>query len=606
MKKTAKIIWQFTRFFALLIGIVTALYAFLPFDRLKIFANSLASDGNLELFSPALYANTRPIALVGSILLLVFLLLLTLFRQKSLTRFENGLNALHHFPALLWADRKIFWQQARAYITQDHDWLILLFFILVGAFFRIQLVNKPVYHDEAYTYLGFVLGGLKNVISDYHQPNNHILFSVFMLIATQLFGFAPWVLRLPAVLAGLLLIPATYFVTRQAFSRTAGLLSSGIVTVFPIFSLYATSARGYTQLALLSTLLWLWAMLLLKQKNRYLWLLFIVTALAGFYTIPIMVYPYTAVMGWLFFMWLFKKHSPAYTHKSFFIYLFLSGVVVVIFFILLYTPVFLNTGVASVFDNVTIQKQQLSEFHLLLDSMRARGFRSWEEWHTGMPVWLGQVTLLGVLLGLLYTLLVKRQSPSYFLVSLLIFVGLIVVQRAVGWRRVWFFFAPVYFSYAAGGISYLLERLFRQKNRWLVSSVGILLVLATSATFVWLQSPTQEMRHLRGEPSAVERGVLYLADILTPTDAMLVNADYSPQMQYYAKYHGIDIEQTRPANNRFTSLYVMLILPDETVEGVLHGGTNDRVDLSASELIYAKAGDDLRIYRVPIVVFYDD
>jgi len=81
------------------------------------------------------------------------------------------------------------------------------------------------------------------------------------------------------------------------------------------------------------------------------------------------------------------------------------------------------------------------------------------------------------------------------------------------------------------------------------------------------------------------------------------NIDSTPQMQYYAKYHGIPLEQTHPANNLFTSLYVILTSPDEKLAESLHSGTSDRVDITASQLIFED--DQLKIYKVPIVVFYE-
>lgn len=600
MKKTARFLWQFSRFWALFLGVLALGYATLPFERLKLFANSLANDGTLELFSATFYADTRLFALGFGGFFLAFFALLSVFRRQSVVWLEAGMDAFRHLPA----DRRIFWQKTRSYLAQDHDWMILLALMLVGAFFRGQILEKPVYHDEAYTYITFVGGGLGNVISDYHLPNNHILYSIWVFFSTQLFGNAPWTLRLPALIAGLLLIPATYFATRQYFNRVAALLSSAMIALFPMFMIYGTSARGYAQVALLSTLLWLWGILLRKQKNLYLWLLFVITAAAGFYTIPIMIYPYTAMMAWLFLLWLFKKESAVYGHAEFFAYLFISGLMVVALFMLLYTPVFLRSGIGSVINNPTIQQHQESSLRFLRDAVRSRAFNAWVEWHHGLPEWFRLGTLFGVGIALLDRIFGERKPIDYFLASLLTFLGIILLQRSVGWRRVWFFFAPVYVSFAAAGMVYLFRLIFKQKEKLIYLGTGLSCVILVTATLIWWQSPAQEVRELRGEPAALERGILYLEDNLTPNDAILTDADYTPQLHYYAEYHGLPVEQTYPANNQFTSLYVIMFVPDKTVEETLHNGTRDRVDLKAAELIYAK--DDLAIYKIPLVVFYEE
>jgi len=372
MRKTTKFLWRVFALFSLLAGIGSAWYILTPFPKLKAFADLLAADKTLELFTQEFYTDTRPIVIASVLFFFALLFVLRIFAQKSLALIENGVDGLKNFLPTLRKDRKIFWQHAKIYIFQDKDWLLLLFFMLIGAFFRVQFLDKPIYHDEAYTYLIFVSNGFGNLVSDYHLPNNHILYSIFVFLSTHLFGNAPWVLRLPALLAGLLLIPATYFAARQYFDRATAILSSGIITLFPIFMLFSTLARGYTQIALQSTLLWLLSGLLLKHKNLFLWLLFILTAAIGFYAVPIMLYPYTAAMAWLFLSWLFKKYSTEYSRKEFFTFLFLSGVVVVLLFILLYMPVFLKTGVKSVINNPIIQQHKEASFDLLWDSLKSR------------------------------------------------------------------------------------------------------------------------------------------------------------------------------------------------------------------------------------------
>ena len=235
--------------------------------------------------------------------------------------------------------------------------------------------------------------------------------------------------------------------------------------------------------------------------------------------------------------------------------------------------------------------------------MRSRSSNAWLEWHTGLPLWLGQVTLGSLIFALLYALGFDRKQISYFLTSLATILLIIFFQRSVGWRRVWFFFAPIYFSFSAAGIIYLLKNILKLKEKIIFVITALFIVFFSAATILWLQSPTQEMHDLRGGPETLERGILYLKDIIEPQDAILANADYTPQMQYYADYHGIPIDQTHPANNQFTSLYVILLPVDTALQETLHGGTTDRVDINASKLIFEDG--DLKIYKVPIVVFYE-
>ena len=63
-------------------------------------------------------------------------------------------------------------------------------------------------------------------------------------------GNQPWVLRLPALLGGVLLVPATYALARLLFSPRAAVLSASFVAVSSYLVEYSTNARGYTLQAL--------------------------------------------------------------------------------------------------------------------------------------------------------------------------------------------------------------------------------------------------------------------------------------------------------------------------------------------------------------------
>lgn len=604
MKKKTDILYRSLQLLLAVSSLLAAWFSFSPFAKIKGFFDLFTPDRNLEAFTLALYENSLPFILGLGIISVAGFLLAGIFPRKSRALLTTILESLHASRQKLKEDRHSFWLSAKRSLSQDRDWQILLLMMVVGAYFRILFLNNPMTHDEAYTYITFVLSGFKNLISDYHLPNNHIFYSIFVYLSVHLFGNAPWVLRLPALLAGVLLIPASYLAARQPFNRPTALLTSGIITAFPVFILYSASARGYAQIALLSTLLWFFATSLLKKRNLFVWVLFILTAAAGFYTIPIMAYPYTATMAWLFINWLLGEYTGEYEKKEFFQYLFLSGVFVVVLFGVLYFPVFIKTGFGSLFYSDPIRFLQESEGARFVDSFYTRIRRTWQEWHEYLPVIFSWITLLGVLGSSLWHRKITGRKTNYFLVSFLVIGSIVFVQKVVGWARVWFFFAPIYFSFAAAGLTYLFQWISKGKKKATFAMIAILLMFSLGATGFWVSSDTQEMRELRGEPAALERGIQYLDKVITEEDAIVAASTETPAMQYYAFYYGIPLSQTHPADNVFTSIYAVLTTADATLKETLHSGTSDRVDLNASELVYKD--DDLRIYKIPIVIFYEE
>jgi 4-amino-4-deoxy-L-arabinose transferase-like glycosyltransferase len=130
-------------------------------------------------------------------------------------------------------------------------------------------------------------------------PNNHVFHSVLVWISIRLFGEAQWAIRLPALIAGILMVPAAYFVGLELSSARAGLLAAALVAVWPKLILFSTNARGYTIVGLAFLVLLYLAVKLLEEESRALWAAFTLVIFLGTYTIPTMLYPAAGAVAWL-------------------------------------------------------------------------------------------------------------------------------------------------------------------------------------------------------------------------------------------------------------------------------------------------------------------
>ncbi len=91
---------------------------------------------------------------------------------------------------------------------------------------RLVFLGVPIRLDEADTVTRYAGAPLRRTISDYSFPNNHILHSIAVKVPMALFGSAPWSVRLPALIAGLLLVPLIYAVGRAFYGSAAGLIAA--------------------------------------------------------------------------------------------------------------------------------------------------------------------------------------------------------------------------------------------------------------------------------------------------------------------------------------------------------------------------------------------
>jgi hypothetical protein len=102
-------------------------------------------------------------------------------------------------------------------------------------------------HDEAVTYEWFVAGGPGQILwPDELDANNHVLYSLLAWASVRLFGLSAFALRLPSVLAGLLLLIATArWLWLLSGSRVLSLLGLAAVALNPLVMDFQVAARGY-------------------------------------------------------------------------------------------------------------------------------------------------------------------------------------------------------------------------------------------------------------------------------------------------------------------------------------------------------------------------
>ena len=75
---------------------------------------------------------------------------------------------------------------------------------IIATVTRWPFIHLPMRFDESYTYLQYASQPLYVTVSKYDAPNNHVLHSVLVWLATQLAGNSPEVIRCPAFVCGVL------------------------------------------------------------------------------------------------------------------------------------------------------------------------------------------------------------------------------------------------------------------------------------------------------------------------------------------------------------------------------------------------------------------
>jgi hypothetical protein len=162
-------------------------------------------------------------------------------------------------------------------------WDALFVLIGLGAFLRLPLTFLGLWRDEAATILnvqGETIAAFSNHVLVYE--NSPPGFFLLMGLWIRCFGMNDWVVKLPAMVIGLLLIPAVYLLGKTVSSRQVGLMAAAFVALAPPTVFYSQEIRPYGLVALLVTLVMVFYGRLLKGNgaNRRDWIA-LVLSLAG-------------------------------------------------------------------------------------------------------------------------------------------------------------------------------------------------------------------------------------------------------------------------------------------------------------------------------------
>ena len=447
------------------------------------------------------------------------------------------------------------------------DWVVLGLVIGSGTLLRLAYFDQPMRADEAYTYTEFASHTAYDAISLYTFPNNHLFHTLLVHIAVKLFGPAPWVIRMPALLAGIALIPATFALVRMLADTRSGLLSAALVAASDTLVSYSANARGYTMLCLITVLLILSADRIVSEGKTRNWTVFVILPALGFFTIPIMLYPMAGVVCWIGLrrMLGFKKGPRL---DRLFAALFASGVLT----LTLYVPTFLRTGVGSVVSNSFVKPRTVDDLRRELPASLAV---VWDQWNLDIP----RLLAFGFIAVWAFALILPspgrrgvRAMTGLTLTLFVISLAIVFCQRVIPFDRVWIFLAPLYLGTMATALSSVLAKGF---GGWPLVSRSIDRVLPMTfaigfGLLVW-RSPAISLEASKLTVNEAPALVRRLARELKSNDAVISELPCDGPLRYYLMMNGLGVELLHDYRiKRASRLFLVVNRPNgQTANSVL-------------------------------------
>lgn len=481
-------------------------------------------------------------------------------------------------------------------------YLVLGAITLIGFALRILDINKFIAYDEAYTFIHFASRSFKHILADYSAPNNHILHTILVGISYRLFGGEAWALRLPAFLAGVLIVPAMFVTARRFVSAPQALAAAATLAVLPVFINYSVNARGYTMLILFALLLANFGGILVQRQSRSALLAFGLTSVLGFYTIPIFLYPWVGV-----FLWIVATHlvdREPWQAKSRKIAVFLGTCVLAgIATLILYSPVIVfGSGLRSLVSNEIVESLEWSTF---LENLDPRLIKTWNKWMIGIDPRTENLFLGGFLISLFFYRSVSKQKLPMQVFLVLGVVILLLLQRVTPLPRIWLYLEAFYLMFATAGLVWLaqviLRRLLRPQYVEKTLTLAVLFLFAgifANMLLARLQNPVFQDRDRLPEAYAAD----YLAEHLTPEDTLVATGPVDIQTAYYLSLHGVGFDRFYQRDHPVEIENALVLLRKnskyKTPEGVINFFELDQeLDVTAAELVFEYA--NVQVYSVP-------
>jgi hypothetical protein len=218
------------------------------------------------------------------------------------------------------------------------------------------LLTMRIGQDEAASFMLFLHKGLPGILFYYPLPNNHIFYNLFCLPLKYIFADPYWIMQMPVFVlsaAGGIMV---YLALRSVFPFVVTYFGVSGFAFSYLGLFYAVHGRGYFLLTLCSVFAAISIFKIYERKSEHYWLVFLLSSVAGFFTIPVFLYPFLGLLFFGFAAFIFSRNRRA------FLKLLLSTFFAGIATILLYVPVIMGSGVRLLFFNSYVSRMPAESF----------------------------------------------------------------------------------------------------------------------------------------------------------------------------------------------------------------------------------------------------
>lgn len=412
--------------------------------------------------------------------------------------------------------------------SREHARWVLLF-LLAGALLRITQLWQGITFDETFIFNQYGDRSFGYILSNYGHPGNHILHTLLTRMSTGLFGVHAWSLRLPALIAGILVLPLFYVFVRAMFNRYIALLALAMAAGSGALVEYSALARGYSLTWAFMVGAWIAGRYYTKTGNAVGGVLVALLNALGMWAVPSMLPAALACYLWMA-LYMVASYRSSLARRttglglSFLLFLLLTA--------LAYAPVVAAHSMDHLLHHPVLGEVNWGGF---VDTHQDRSLDLWAYFNDTSGT---AVSLLGFA-GLAYAAWISSKYRIMLFAMVVGAVPLTVLQMRVAPPQAWSYI--LFNLHMSSGIAlfYLLKLVqerafpsFGKRLRTIAGAVGMLLLMAIPG-----------LRGIQGRvPRELDarRAARFMEGLLRPGDRILVEQPHDAAFTFWMLSQGMD------------------------------------------------------------------
>jgi hypothetical protein len=426
------------------------------------------------------------------------------------------------------------------------DNAVLLLALVIGVYARGYFVEQPMRFDEASTYNMFINYDWAQVFS-YLAPNNHVLHTILVKLATLGFGDDPLAIRIPAFIFGVLSIILIFCVCRLLGGT--GSFAALITAVHPYLILFSTNARGYSLLIFFVLALVILGYAVALRPSLIKTTGFAFVAALGLLVMPTMLFPLSGIYCWVAYA-TYKGGIPF--RGVFTRYWLLCGIEIIFLTALFYAPVVMQTGLSSIVNNEYVSAEGFEKF---IHGLRWHLESTIRQFLRDIPIVISAVLLALTALGLYKACITQgTRIASLLFICLSSAAALLLLNHRIPFDRTWIYFIPLVSIATDYGMRSLLVG-FSQKVRSAAYAVAVVTALGLTITLTRTGAILQN-----DETGIFPAGPVvgqYLAKHMKPEDGLFIDCCENYSLFYYLTLYGAPTYRYSPEPAKQNNYYVV-------------------------------------------------